>query len=178
LLRWALLLLAAPIAPFPTAASDPGAPAAAATAPAAPAPAATGEGQPAASPDADPATGVAGATEQAAALPRFLTLPLDRLTPMQQQIRLRIEQERAELTRLAAEYGNASSDEAALAVQKQIHAVKTGTERAVLGIQLAYARAEGRQESVAQLEEALAVLEQGSLGRQAADRPPPRDAQR
>ena len=163
LLSRALLLFASYCAPFPGAAAGD-------TPPAAPTAAAEPDvGQPAA---------VAAATEQCPAPARFLTVPLDQLTPMQQEIRLRIEREQLELAGLSAAYATATSDDEAQALQKQIHAVKTGAERAVLRIQLAYARAEGRQESVVHLEQALAVLERGSVERQPADRPPPGDAQR
>lgn len=139
-----------------------------AAAPTAPGPAEAGAAPDAAQPGAE--------TPQAAQPPaptRFLTLPLEALTPMQREIRLCIEQEQRELAQLSAAYATSKSDEEARSLQKQIHAVKSNAERSVLQIQLAWARAEARQEAVVELEQALALLERGGLQRQRADRPTP-----
>jgi len=75
-----------------------------------------------------------------------------RPSPMDQEVRKVLEDERKTLTDLRARFAAASNPEAALQVQREIEQVKVGTEVALLRVQATFARREGRLEHARRIE--------------------------
>ncbi len=74
------------------------------------------------------------------------------------EIETAIAAEREQVARLAASLRGAADDAAALALEREIEAVKQGTEIAVLRIQARYAREAGREEQAQAIEAAVARM--------------------
>jgi arginine/lysine/ornithine decarboxylase len=88
-------------------------------------------------------------------VPGLLKAPRETLSPRLLEIRDRLETDQAQLEKLAAAYQEAGSGQEALRIQRQIHELKTGTEIAVLEIQLRYARLESDTIAATRLEAEL-----------------------
>jgi hypothetical protein len=89
-------------------------------------------------------------------LPGLMEVSPEKLSHRLLEVRERLELEQSQLAKLNEAYRQASDDAAATQVRLQIHELKTGTEAAILEIQLRHARAAGEPAVVEQLE---AVLE-------------------
>ena len=123
---------------------------------------------------ADEPTGLHPATtsqDQPAAPKGLMELPLAELTPRLLDIRVLLENEKATLDELRAQYMAATSDAEALRIQRRIHDVKRGTETGLLKIQLKHARLDGNAAAVSQLEETLRQLDNPPVFEAPQDRP-------
>jgi len=79
--------------------------------------------------------------------------------PLMPQINTLLDRERRQLADLNDRARRVSGTQDELAVQREIAAVKKGTERAILELQLEHARTQGDRESAARLERAIATLD-------------------
>lgn len=113
------------------------------------------------------------ATDPVAGVTRLPAESVVELTPMQQEIRVVLEDHDRELEKLQAELATATDERQALEIQKKIHELKQSVEPAVLNIQLRHARAKGHDEAVAGLEAALEALESPDVRGRPIDRAAP-----
>ena len=91
-------------------------------------------------------------------LPGLMEVSPENLSPRLLEIRERLELEQAQLAKLDEAYRQASDDAAATQARLQIHELKTGTEAAILEIQLRHARANGKVALVERLEADLEAI--------------------
>ena len=80
------------------------------------------------------------------------------LRPMLQHIRMALLTQRATLNDLENRRTATTNPEVRRQLDREVAQVKLGTERRMLEIQIEYARAEGRKETVASLENALKIF--------------------
>ena len=80
------------------------------------------------------------------------------LTPMMSEVMTLLATQDTKLAALAERQKHATTPDEALAVQKEIQALKIGTEVSVMRIQANYARREGRAQDAARLEAAVEAL--------------------
>ena len=89
----------------------------------------------------------------------FLDIPVEKLSPRLLEIRGLLASQQDQLLKLTAQYKAATTDQEALRVQREIHDLKRNTEASMIRVQLRFARLEGNEEGVSQLEEMLNRIE-------------------
>ncbi len=82
------------------------------------------------------------------------------MTPMMADITAALQAEQAEVAALVAQLATAPDDAAALELHRAIEQAKMGAQVRVLGIQVQYAKLEGRVDDAAKLEAALTAMGQ------------------
>ena len=95
----------------------------------------------------------------------------ENLSPLNREIRSLLLGERAEVTRLATQLKTIQDPVAALAVQRRISALKSGTQIAILEVQGRFARQEGRIEQADEIDTVVARMkarQEARLSRQAS----------
>lgn len=97
----------------------------------------------------EPALGAASASTSRLSAP----------SPMMALVQAAIADQRVRLSELCARLANTSDQAAALAIQKQVEALKRGTELRILQIQLDFARQAGHDAAAARLADAIADFE-------------------
>jgi len=107
-------------------------------------------------PDTRPRVTVAGpATDSAPASDPATPLPARRLSPLTQEITQAIDAQRVLLIALQERFERTSDQNEARDVQREIEAVKQGTELQILRIQARYARLGGREAAARRIEAAI-----------------------
>jgi hypothetical protein len=91
--------------------------------------------------------------------PAATVAPAPRAHAMAAEMLAVIEAERGELAKLFARFRAAPDAATALAVQREIEQLKSGTEISLLRIQAGYARRAGRSAQAAELEKVIAELQ-------------------
>jgi hypothetical protein len=115
---------------------------------------------PAKEPVAVPDGPVAGgpAVETPAPVSNTRVVDRSRLAPMHREILDAVESERAQVEELSLRYSRAVLPAEKIAIQKEIETIKKNGMIAVYEIQLRYARAAGREETVRQMEAAIEAI--------------------
>lgn len=98
-------------------------------------------------------------------------------TPLQAAIEAAVLEERTQVAALAAQLATAPDDATALALHRAIEKAKLDGQVRVLGVQVEFARREGRLEDAARIEAAIAAMGRPAVPAQAEPRPAP-DANR
>jgi hypothetical protein len=80
------------------------------------------------------------------------------LSPMMEEIQALVVVQKEALEELRARLESAVDDESALAIQKEVGELKKEIELGILGVQLKYARLEGREETATKIEQAIETL--------------------
>ena len=101
---------------------------------------------------------VPGDLTPAAPAPVVAVLKKPALTPMMSEVMTLLATQDGKLAALAERQKHATAPDEALAVQKEIQALKLGTEVSLMRIQANYARREGRAHDAARLEAAIESL--------------------
>lgn len=94
-------------------------------------------------------------------------------TPLQAAIEAAVLEERTQVAELAAQLATAPDDATALALHRAIEKAKLDGQVRVLGVQVEFARREGRLEDAARIEAAIAAMGRPAVPAQAEPRPAP-----
>ena len=97
-------------------------------------------------------------------------------SPMMAAIDDALQQEHAQVAGLAAQLAAATDDASALALQRAIEQAKMDGQLRVLGIQVQFARLEGRADDATKLEAALAAMGKVDVPADVEQRPAPNSA--
>ncbi len=111
-----------------------------------------------AAPGPDPAGSNVAVIARSAADSLASTAERPVVNPLMPRITALMEQERAQLSDLEQQFRQAADEETALAIQARIREVKTGTELALLRLQLEEAGRRGDEDLAARLEQAITAI--------------------